>query len=295
MQLYSLQLKDKRMFDKFLPKDKDLLSSYAFENIYLWKCMYEVLWTKINDSLCIFFKDNIGCFQILPPLTKNHNIEIISKCFAIMNSFNKGEGISRIENVLEKDLPFYKKLGYETILGGFDYVCKKSDLANLVGNAFKRKRASHNYFVKNYDFEYLPYDAAFEKECIQLFKKWIVERKKKNSDVIFQRLLEDNFEVFNSMLEVFKELDFTGRVVKVDGHIKAFTFGYSLGKDSFVILFEVCDLNFKGIAQYIFRGFSQELMYKDINIMDDSGLDSLKRVKLSYRPYKKINNYIARE
>jgi len=53
-------------------------------------------------------------------------------------------------------------------------------------------------------------------------------------------------------------------------------------------------LAFKGLSQYIFRRFCEDLKgYKYINITDDSGLESLKAVKESYRPLRLIPAFIA--
>jgi hypothetical protein len=62
---------------------------------------------------------------------------------------------------------------------------------------------------------------------------------------------------------------------------------YEINKDTFCILYEITDLSVKGLAQFIFKEFATELTgYKYINIMDDSGLENLKKVKLSYQPEK---------
>ncbi|MDD5292147.1 MAG: phosphatidylglycerol lysyltransferase domain-containing protein [Candidatus Omnitrophica bacterium] len=289
MQFRKISLKDKAIFDRFLSCRMPQLSAYAFENIFIWQSLYDIFWAKINKSLCVFFKDRVGCFLYLSPLGKANGEDTVEKCFEIMDGFNNNPVVSRIENAEERDLDFYKGLGYKTVLAGCDYVCKKEALADLKGEAFKKKRALANNFVNKYNFQYLIYKPGDKKECIRLYLSWMKERKSQNSDRIYQGLLDDNFAVFKAMLECFGKLNFTGRVVKIGGRIRAFTFGYELNSDSFVILFEVCDLKLKGIAQYIFREFSRELDYKDINIMDDSGLASLKKVKLSYRPYRTLN------
>jgi len=210
-----------------------------------------------------------------------------------MDSFNKNTIISRIENVEEKDTKRYDALGYKTATFGCDYLCRRKDLADLKGTPFKKKRTLVNYFMSHYNFQYAPYKPKDKKECLDLYSSWMKERKAKNCDVIYQRLLEDNFCVFKAMFNSYSRLNFTGRVIRIDGKLKAMTFGYPLNKDTFVVLFEVCDLRFKGISQYIFREFSKELDYKYINIMDDSGLANLKKVKLSYRPYKIIDNFVV--
>jgi hypothetical protein len=120
------------------------------------------------------------------------------------------------------------------------------------------------------------------------------ERAASVKDRVYQGMLEDNLNSFVTMLEGFWHLDLTGRVVKIKGKIKAFTFGFKLNHSTFCILYEIADLACKGLAQFIFRSFCQELkQYEYINAMDDSGLDNLKKVKLSYRPVKLVSSYIA--
>ncbi|MBL7197005.1 MAG: DUF2156 domain-containing protein [Candidatus Omnitrophica bacterium] len=292
--LNRLSLKDKLIFDKFLFYRQRSLSAYAFENIFIWRNLYNIFWIKIDRKLCIFFKDRVGCFLYLPPLGKDLNSGVVDECFKIMNRHNKNIIISRIENVEKEDSGFYKKLGFKIVLGGCDYVCKRNSLVDLKGSHFKRKRSMVNFFVKNHSFKYQPYRDANKKGCIALYKLWMNERKTKNNDTIYQKLLEDNFVVFKTTLDCYSKLNFIGRTIKIDNKIQAVTFGYTLGKRGFVILFEICNLKFKGIAQYIFREFCKEQSRQDINIMDDSGLDDLKRVKLSYRPYKTEDNFIVR-
>ena len=93
----------------------------------------------------------------------------------------------------------------------------------------------------------------------------------------------------------YAALGLSGRVVRVNGQVKAYTIGFKLSGDSFCILFEVSDLSIKGAAQFIFREFSRELKsYRYINAMDDSGLANLERAKLSYRPCNTIPRYRIR-
>jgi hypothetical protein len=67
-----------------------------------------------------------------------------------------------------------------------------------------------------------------------------------------------------------------------------------LNHDTFCILYEITDLSVKGLAQFIFREFSRELKgYRYLNIMDDSGLENLKQVKLSYKPVRLIPSFTA--
>jgi hypothetical protein len=109
-------------------------------------------------------------------------------------------------------------------------------------------------------------------------------------------MLKDSRRVLEEALENYSRLRLRGKVVEIDGRIRGFTFGYELNQDTFCILFEITDLSFKGLAQYIFRQFCRDLEeYKYINIMDDSGLENLERVKLSYQPVRIASAYAAQQ
>jgi len=294
MKLYKLTLKDKKLFRYYLNLREHELSTYSFVNIYIWKELFTIRWTIIKDSLCVFFQDKIGCFLYLSPLAKNLNPSVIKACFKIMDSFNKNKNFSRIENVEEKDLNFYKKLGYECKEKFPDYLCKREDLVQLSGNKFKAKRALFNYFIKNYFFQYLNYTLKYKKDCLKLYDYWMKTYKIKNKDPLYQSMLKDSRISLKVVLDNCHHLGLLGRIVKIDNQIKAFTFGYKLNPKIFCILYEITDLSQKGLSQFIFRQFCLELKeYRYINIMDDSGLENLKKVKLSYRPVRLIPNFIV--
>jgi len=166
-----------------------------------------------------------------------------------------------------------------------DYVYLTKDLIELKGNKYKHKRASCNYFSKSYKFQYLPYKQNMKNDCLKLFSKWACARKQKFPDLYYHKLLEDSNSSHKLAIENFKPLELTGRVIKIKGKICAYTFGFEITKDMFCVLLEVCDLTFKGIAEFIFREFAKEMiLHKYINTMDDSGLENLRLSKLSYHP-----------
>ncbi|MFH1199092.1 MAG: phosphatidylglycerol lysyltransferase domain-containing protein [Candidatus Omnitrophota bacterium] len=294
MKLNKLTLKDKKIFDAFLSQRPHELSCYCFQNIYIWSRLYDIFWVKIQGALCVFFKDNIGCFMYLEPLGENITPEITAEAFEIMDSFNENSEISRIENIEDKQFYFYQDLGLKLAPKPGEYLCKREDLAQLKGNAFKSKRASYNYFVKHYKYEYLPYGRQQKQDCLKLYRRWVKERKANNQDKMYQGMLEDGRTCLEIILSNCTKLGFIGRVVRVKKDIIAFTFGFKLNEEAFCISHEVAQLKYKGIAQFIFREFCREVKdYKYINIMDDSGLENLKKVKLSYRPLRTIAAYVG--
>ena len=296
MGLKKIRLTDKTSFDKFLRLNRQThtLSVFAFENIYIWESLYDIRWEIIDDCLCVFFRDRIGCFLYLPPLGKEISRAAISKAFQIMDGFNANQEISRIENIEERDAALFKNMGYRCEYKGQDYVCSRAGLAGLKGNSFKAKRAACNYFVKHYEFEFLPFSMKHKAGCLELFDLWQEQRSAVSEDKIYCGMIDDSLTCLKVLFAAYKQMDITGVIVKIGSQIKAFSFGYRLNKETFCILYEITDLSVKGIAQFIFREFCSELRgFRYINIMDDSGLDNLKKVKLSYRPIKFVPAYIA--
>jgi hypothetical protein len=293
VKLNRLSLKDKPMLDEFLGVTTRGLSVYAFENIYIWDKLFAIYWTVIENNLCLFFQDKIGCFLYLPPLGPSIKPGVLAKSFRIMDKFNKNKKLSRIENIEGKDILFYRDLGYECRYKSSDYLCLRSELEGLKGDRFKSKRSCINYFTKNYVFEYLDYSGDYKDECLQLYKDWSKSRKLQDTDPVYKGMLGDNFSCLRILLDDYYDLDLIGKVVRINNQIKGFSFGFELNIETFCVLFEIADLSFKGLSQYIFRRFCTGLnKYRYINIMDDSGLQNLKNVKLSYHPARLIPSYI---
>lgn len=295
MEFKELQLSDWVLFKRFLSSGQHSLSVYHFANIYIWKELFRIFYAVIEERLCVFFEDKNGCFMYLPPLGRKPDTRLLDRCFAVMDEFNGNKDISRIENIEEGNVAFYREYGYAHSLKPGDYVCARGDIVSLKGNRFKSKRASRNYFVRHYDFEFRPFLAQDTGACLTLFRRWAEERKRKIVDPTYRGMLEDGFSCHKLAMENYGRLGLVGYVLRIKGEICGYTFGFPLNSGTFCILFEICDLGYPGISQFIFSRFCRQLSgYRYINIMDDSGLENLRRVKLSYRPVRIVPNYIIR-
>ena len=297
-----LEVEDKLIFEKYLSKTRHELSIFSFANILIWQAHFDIRYRIIKDNLCVFFRDRIGCFMYLPPLGKNVGKETLEECFKIMNSQNKDQRISRIENIEEGQADFYKKLDFKLYPKDKEYIYERKDLVTLAGDKFKSKRANCNYFSKHYEYEFSLLEKAAINDCLKTLENWKKERlsrlntsigQARNKDELYRNILEDNFLAQKEALLNYSSLSLSGGVIRIEGEVKAYTLGFELNNDIFCILAEVCDLKFKGMPQFLFREFCRMLdKYKYINVMDDSGLANLRTVKLSYRPKKVLNSYI---
>lgn len=276
----------RRLFSSYLGCREHGISTYAFENIFLWAGLYDVSWMIVDDNLCVFFRDTLGCFMYLPPLGRRLSKRALACAFAVMDEHNRSAEISRIENVEESDIRFFRNnAGYRVYLKGQEYLYKRRDMIELAGRPYKSKRSSVNYFLKHSAFTYRPFRGSDGAACDRLFVSWMKQRRAAYADSLYRGMLGDSHRVLQWLLGRYKRTWYRGIVVLLDNRIKAFTLGYALNSAVFCVLFEIADLNIKGLAQFIFRQFCSELEgYSHINVMDDSGLESLKKLKNSYKP-----------
>lgn len=169
-----------------------------------------------------------------------------------------------------------------------EYIYKREELIELKGDKYKDKRNLCNYFEKNYrfDIEALEPDENSIDVLISLYEKWAKDKMQKNKGTYYMQLTEDSLFFHKRALLDFKNLDLTGILLNINDALAGYTFGFPLNKNTFCILAETADTQYKGINQFIFREFCRIIPenYQYINTMDDAEIETLHKNKLSYRP-----------
>ena len=277
----------RQKIELFRRTDGSGLSVHAFVNLFAWRGFFQFDVREIEGSLCVFAKDEMGCFQYVPPLGGRLTSKMIEECFRYQKEVNQGSNVTRVENVSQEQLKYFPEEKYHHFLKGHEYCYFRRDLEELKGEAYKSKRSDYNQFLKKYDPKYLKYDASMFEDCRKVYQLWMEQREKVQRDDIYLQMLRENEEVHARVIRESRALGLMGRVVQVDQEIVGYTFGFEINSDIFCVLFEICDLNLAGLPVYIFRKFCSDpgvKKYSFINVMDDSGLDNMKRTKLSFRP-----------
>src|SRR3989338_5853492 len=265
-------LEKKSLVENFLTPSPCVLSSHSFVNIFAWKDFFEFEFKTIGKNLCIFAKSSLGCFMYLPPLGPSANQGVINECFEFMYGINGKKGITRIDNVSHQMLSLFPGQEFKFYKKGYEYCYYREEIASFRGNAFKSQRASYNKFIKNNNYKFLPYAPKMQQGCAELYGRWAKQRLDSHKDGVYQQLIEENALVHQQLLKFYQELDLIGRVVLIDGKIKAYTLGYPLTSDIFCVLLEITDLDVAGLSAFIFREFCKDEALKDfkfINVMDD--------------------------
>ncbi len=226
--------------------------------------------------------------------------DVLSQVMEFMQAHNRGTQVTRIENI-----PFDLKdqlsdWGYRVTSKDSDYLYHTADLVNLKGNPYKSHRAAYNRFLRGHRIRLAPYRIQDRDTCLALYQRWVHQKEEipltrsSLNDQVARLMLRDSASAHRVVLQEYRELGLTGRVLWVDGAIRGYTFGYPRSREVFCVLLEVADRSVYGLAQYLFREFCREHKhYPFTNTMDDSGLQSLARSKRAYHPVQLVANFIA--
>lgn len=286
----------KNLIEEFLNKKTHELSAFSFINIFTWQEFFEFTCTVIDGNFCIFAYHDVGCFLYLPPLGGVISHDTIRECFRIMDLTNKGSGVSRIENVPQEDLALFPQKEFSSFKKADEYIYRREDIVSLKGNKFKTKRSACNHFCKNYHYEFLTYEEDMQPECEKLYGFWAKERLEIHKDAVYAQMIDDSRSAHRLALKNYKALGLVGRVVRVDGEIKAYTFGFQLNPKTFCVLFEITDLTIQGLSVFIFNKFCGDTAVRNsdfINAMDDFGLENIKITKKSFHPCRLTPSFVV--
>lgn len=311
--LKPFKLDTKLIIEKYLAKLDVDISDYTFAANYIWLANSSGFYTIINRCFCLFAMSGGELTMLLPPLGKKKNItEAIIECFELMNTNNSSPYYARIDYVQEAMVEefiegtdegqsiFSMMENYLIEKKLVDYVYEVDALINLRGNSYHTKRTEINKFVKSYpQYRIEPLESPKHKEEImELFNKWVADRvkymPKAEADMFLEGIYQERYAIKN-MLKYYEELSLIGLVIYIDDELKGFTVGERINADTATVIIEKTDFEILGCAQFIFREFSKILQeHYDIsyvNVGDDMGFENLRKVKMSYRPFKLVPKY----
>jgi len=307
--LRPLTLQDRRWFETVLDKHTpsgDQLAAYSFPYHFIWQGLFQYEWMELEGHGCLMASNPEGSFLALPPIGSAPCGPAMAKAFAFLSQRNKTSTLTRIENAPESLADRCRGLGYRVTSKGPDYLYRRTELVGLHGDRFKSQRVAYNHCVKESRPTFRAFRPDDEKACLALFRQWREAVKQDGASDLAIHLAADSESAHRQGISHAAELGLAGRVVEVEGRVVAYTFGYPLAPTlspggrgqgegaTFCILFEISDRAVKGLSQYVFREFCRELEpYEFINTMDDSGLDGLRRAKLSYHPIKLLESSIV--
>ena len=173
--------------------------------------------------------------------------------------------------------------------GNWDYVYAASDLIELPGNRYHKKKNLINQFTKSTDFTYTDFTRQTIDQAMAMQEDWCAWRDCESSEVLaaenraIVRVL-DRWEHFAHIL---------GGALYVDQIIVAYTLAEPLTADTLVVHFEKGCPDYKGVYQAINQMFLARAAsgYRFVNREQDLGNEGLRKAKLSYHPVSFVKKF----
>ena len=173
-----------------------------------------------------------------------------------------------------------------------DYLYLRSELAELPGNRFHKKKNRINYFALRHNFSVESYAERHLPGALQLLDEW----QRVHTDNMSRSLAAETAATREG-LELAEELGLYGVVVLTEGKVAAFALGEQLNDTTTVCHFEKADPFLEGLAQLVNREFSrsQPAACIYINREQDLGESGLREAKLSYHPVGMVRKFRVRQ
>jgi len=286
LQFEPISLEKQAAYQDLLAKCPQLTSDYSFVNLWGWAREYDLSWTWDNKLVWIRqeFPDTIYWAPIGPWGEMDWK-QWLSTNGLENRSFNRIP--SQLMERWKSEIP--DRIQVQESRGHWDYLYDCSELVELKGNRFHKKKNLLNQFLKKYEFTYDVLTADRIDQALSLQTDWCTWRDCESFDTLaaenrsIQRVLE-NWTQLNGLM---------GGLLMVEDTIAAYTLAERLSEDMVLIHFEKANPKFKGAYQAINQMFLAHLEedFRLVNREQDLDDEGLRKAKLSYNPVDFLKKY----
>lgn len=258
-----------------------VISEFTFANLYLFRHIHNYCLSSLNDSIIVSGTGYDGTPYLLPPLSGERG----AVARKLMDCGNLLYGVD--EAFFNSELDGY---GYLLVddRDNDDYVYLRSDLSELQGSRFHKKKNRINYFTTRHNYTIEQFTESHSQGAQRLMDRWQHARVD-----IYGHSMDVEISANREAVCLMRQLGLTGVALIVEGEIAAFALGETLNHETVVCHFEKVDPFMEGAAQLINREFSRaqadSCIY--INREQDLGESGLRAAKNSYHPFHMVRKF----
>lgn len=295
LEFKNVEIEDKSWVDEILSEHQCPSMEYNFTTFFIWQKIYN---TKIAEKDGWLFskagkdEDNM---LFLFPVGKGD----IKDGLSILEDYCMAENVPMnfhslsLEQCEILEMLYPKRYKFSENRDGFDYIYEREALSTLRGKKLSAKRNHINRFEENNpDWSYEKMNSENIRDAIFMHNEWC-EASDCHSE---EGLFEESCAVRRAF-KYFDELELSGGILRAGGRVVAFSIGDRLNDETFLVHIEKAFADIQGAYPMINKQFVINNCegYKYIDREDDAGDEGLRRAKLSYRPYKMAEKYVAEE
>jgi hypothetical protein len=261
----------------------DGISEFTFAGLYLFRNRYNYKAASTPDEKLIISGEREGRKFFMTPCGVP-SLEILQNLFAAHDYWKNAGELMLAEKREELE---GQGITFTEDRDNFDYLYLRTDLSELAGKKFHKKKNLVNAFNAAYpDHTERPMTPELIPRAVEISDHWKAE-KGEDLDYHSAREALENFEILNLQ----------GAIYFVNGEAAAWCLGESIACGRyFVVHFEKAREEFKGIYQYMNQAFAASLPehFTHINREQDLGNEGLRQAKMTYRPCGFVKKYVGK-
>lgn len=292
MKFHAPTIEDAKWAVPLLEANNYMASEYAFTNVFMWQDVVDTEIDQFNDFPIIRVDYNGDHIHYQYPSGTGEIKSAIDKILEVAQTGDRPPLITAIPNegkeLLENLYP--DKFNFTNPRGNNDYVYLSSDLADLPGSKFRKKRNHCSHFLRSYpDWEFKEINEDNISDITSFTEKWLRKNEVSDSEGI-----EKELKAIKRALNNYVDLGLRGGYLTVDEDIVAYSYGKPMG-DEFITHVEKARYDIHGAYAFINREMAKKFgsEHKYINREDDVGEEGLRKAKMSYRPVFLIDKWQA--
>lgn len=277
-----LSLTDRTLISDYFRSYPPRISEFTFTNLFAWRLSRPIWLSETNGTLvfCISGNKHRQTPDIMfgPPVGPGDLLETVK---SLRSSINAAERLPAVfADRLEQE-------GFVVTLDrdNADYVYRVSDLAELAGRKYAKKRNHIKQCLAENSCTYVEINAGLIGECLQMQDRWCHMRECAKDPGLCGELT-----AIRETLTHFEEFGLLGGAIRIQGEIMAFAIGEKLHDNTAVWHFEKAMPGFNGLGQLINTWFAQYGLkdFEYVNREQDLGIPGLRLAKESYYPHSMV-------
>ncbi len=271
-------------YNRLLAQCTQKPSDYSFVNLWGWGREYGLEWSFCEEYVLI--RQTIPQTLYWAPIGNWQETD----WNVLLESLPQDSSFIRIPEEL-------KNIWERTVSGvqvqecreHWDYLYDVSELIELKGRKFHKKKNLLNQFVRDHEAHFVLLDEKTVECALALQTDWFLWRNTEND----QTLEAENRAIIKVMHDWSRLGGLIGGGLVVDDKMIAYTIAEALDATSIVIHFEKGCPNFKGVYQAINQIFLEQCCrgFQVVNREQDLGDAGLRKAKLSYNPVGFLKKY----
>jgi hypothetical protein len=283
----SLELSDRPIIEAFLKRYPPEISELTFSNLFVWLNSRSICFAEVDDS--IVFVANTAKDRAKQKVIFGQPVGEASPLVAASSLDVQVAGFVRIAEQTADPLR-EAGLHVEADRDNSDYVYRTTDLAELSGRRFHKKRNLVKQCLTAYSCEYEPITLELINECSEMQDRWCRDRECGRDPSLC-----DEYVAIGETFAHYQDLGLIGGAIRVDGIIQAYSIAEELSPGTAVCHFEKAMPGFRGLSQLVNKWFAKFTLseFEFVNREQDLGIPGLRQAKESYYPNHMVHKFNA--